>query len=157
MAQRGQRVTLKALDIPVTLSWFWRKHEDTGAREQHFVVATEALSEAYIVRLGKRRWAIEACFKGLKHQFGWNAFGQGTRLGMSRWWILAFLNVLLAHWQFLASEQTILDGQQAAHQTRQQLLPQEVLTCFLQELAKARPILTELGIDIKLARVFVAA
>ncbi|MEM9116543.1 MAG: hypothetical protein AAGD09_01535 [Cyanobacteria bacterium P01_F01_bin.56] len=29
-------------------------------------MATEALSEAYIVRLGQRRGAIEACFKGLK-------------------------------------------------------------------------------------------
>ena len=75
VAKRGQRVTLKDLDIPVTLSWFWRKHENTGTREPHFVVATEALSGAYIVRLGKRRWAIEACFKVLKHQFGWDAFG----------------------------------------------------------------------------------
>jgi hypothetical protein len=93
--QTGQRVKdLKDLDIPVTLSWFWRKHEDTGAREQHFVVATEALSGADIVRLGKRRWAIEACFKVLKHQFGWDAFGQGTRLGMYRWWILARSSVI---------------------------------------------------------------
>ncbi|MEM9819203.1 MAG: hypothetical protein AAF827_22770 [Cyanobacteria bacterium P01_D01_bin.6] len=75
----------------------------------------EALSGAYIVRLGQRRGAIEACFKGLKHQFGWDAFGQGTRLGMYRWWILACISGLLAHWQFLTSEQTTLDGQQADH------------------------------------------
>lgn len=56
-------------------------------RKRHFVVATEALSGACIVRLGKRRWAIKACFKVLKHQFGWDAFGQGTLLGMYRWWI----------------------------------------------------------------------
>ena len=157
VAKRGQRVTLKDLDIPVTLSWFWRKHENTGTREPHFVVATEALSGAYIVRLGKRRWAIEACFKVLKHQFGWDAFGQGTLLGMYRWWILAFISYLLAHGQFLASEQTTLDWQQVAYQARQQLFPQEVLACFLQELAEVRPILTKLGIDIKLARVPVAA
>ncbi|MEM1311225.1 MAG: hypothetical protein AAF722_07750 [Cyanobacteria bacterium P01_C01_bin.70] len=53
--QRGQQVTLKDLDTPVTLAWFWRKHEETGERRQHFVVATEALSGAYRVRLGKRR------------------------------------------------------------------------------------------------------
>ncbi len=156
VAKRGQRVTLKDLELPVTLSWFWRKHDDTGERERHFVVATEVLSGGYIVRLGKRRWAIEACFKVLKHQFGWDAFGQGTRLGMYRGWILAFISYLLAHWQFLASKQTTLDGQQAAHQARQQWFPQEVLACFLQELAEVRPTLTELGIDIKLARVPVA-
>ncbi|NEQ45568.1 MAG: transposase [Leptolyngbya sp. SIOISBB] len=44
--QRGQQVTLKDLDIPVTLAWFWRKHEEIGERRQHFVVATEALSGA---------------------------------------------------------------------------------------------------------------
>lgn len=156
VAKRGQRVTLKDLDTPVTLSWFWRKHEDTGEREQHFVVATEVLSGAYIVRLGKRRWVIEACFKVLKHQFGWDAFGQGTPLGMYRWWILTFISYLLAHWQFLASEQTTLDWQQAAHQARQQLFPQEVLAGFLQELADVQPILAELGINITPVRVPVA-
>ena len=153
VAKRGQRVTLKDLDIPVTLSWFWRKHEDTGAREQHFVVATEA----YIVRLGKRRWAIEAGFKVLKHQFGWDAFGQGTRLGMYRGWILAFISYLVAHWQFLASEQATLDGQQVAHQARQQLFPQEVLACFLHELADMRSVLAEMGIAITVARIPVTA
>jgi len=157
VAKRGQRVILKDLDTPVTLSWFWRKHKDTGEREPHFVVATEALTGAYIVRLGKRRWAIEACFKALKHQFGWDAFGQGTRLGMYRWWILAFVSYLLAHWQFLASEQTTLDWQQAAHQARQQWFPQEVLACFLHELADMRSVLAELGMTITVARIPVAA
>lgn len=69
-------------------------------------------------------------FKVLKHQFSWDAFGQGTRLGMYRGWILAFISYLVAHWQFLASEQATLDGQQVAHQARQQLFPQEVLACF---------------------------
>jgi hypothetical protein len=44
--QRGQPVLLKDLDTPVTLSWFWCKHEDTGERQPHFVVATETLSGA---------------------------------------------------------------------------------------------------------------
>ncbi|NER77998.1 MAG: transposase [Leptolyngbya sp. SIO1D8] len=90
-------------------------------------MTTEALRGAYIVRLGKRRWAIEACFKVLKHPFGWDAFGQGTRLGLYRWWLLAFLSYLLTHWQFLASEQTILDWQQAAHQARKQVVPSRSL------------------------------
>lgn len=157
VAKRGQRVTLKALETPVTLSWFWRKHEDTDAREQHFVVATEVLSGAYIVRLGKRRWAIEACFKVLKHQFGWDAFGQGTLLGMYRWWILAFISYLLAHWQFLSSGHSTLDWRQAAEQARQQWFPQEVLACFLQDLAHIQPLLAKLGLQAKVNRVPVAA
>ena len=51
LTQRGHTVTLKVLSIPVTVSWFWRRHEETGQRERHFVVATEAFSEAYLVRL----------------------------------------------------------------------------------------------------------
>jgi hypothetical protein len=155
--QRGQRVKLKDLDIPLTLSWFWRKHEDTGERDQHFVVATEALSGAYIVRLGKRRWAIEACFKVLKHKFGWDCFGQGTRLGMYRWWMLAFISYLLAHWQFLDSEQTTLDWQKAAQDACDQLFPQEVLACFLQEAQRIQPIMEQLGISINISRIPVSA
>ena len=157
VAQRGQRVTLKDLDIPVTLSWFWRKHEDTGAREQHFVVATEALSGTYIVRLGKRRWAIEACFKVLKHQFGWDAFGVGTLLGMYRWWILAFISYLLSHWQALDSEASPIDWQQAAHEARKQLFPQEVLACFLHELEDIQPVLAALGIVVSVNRAPISA
>ena len=156
MCQRGQQVTLKDLNTPVTLAWFWRKHEETGERRPHFVVATEALSGAYLVRLGKRRWAIEACFKVLKQQFGWDAFGQGTRLGMYRWWILAFIRYLLAHWQFLAAEQSTLDWRQAADQARQQWFPQEVLACFLQDLAHIRPLLAKLGVEANVNRIPVA-
>ena len=141
----------------MTLAWFWRKHEETGERRQHFVVATEALSGAYLMRLGKRRWAIEACFTVLKQQFGWDAFGQGTRLGMYRWWILAFISYLLAHWQFLAAEQSTLDWRQAADQARQQWFPQEVLACFLQDLTHIRPLLATLGVEANVNRVPVAA
>ncbi len=80
-ARRGERVKLDGLDLGVTLSWFWRQQEDTGQREQHFVVATEVLSGAYIIRLGKLRWTIEACFKTLKHRFGACSFWTGNTLG----------------------------------------------------------------------------
>ncbi|MEM6866919.1 MAG: transposase [Cyanobacteria bacterium P01_C01_bin.121] len=154
---RGQRVTLKDLDPSVTLSWFWRKHEDTGEREQHFVVATEALSGAYIVRLSKRRWAIEDCFKVLKHQFGWDAFGAGTLLGMYRWWILALISYLISHWQALVSEASAINWRQAAHEARKQLFPGEVLACFLHELEDIRPVLAELGIAVSVSRAPVSA
>jgi hypothetical protein len=151
--QRGERVQLKDLDVPVTLSWFWRQHEDTGAREQHFVVATEFLSGAYLIRLGKLRWKIEACFKTLKHRFGWDCFGSGTRLGMYRWWLLVLISYLLAHWQFLASEHTPLDWQAAAQQAWQQLFPQEVVACFLKELAQLRPLMAAMGWSIDVSRI----
>jgi len=157
VAQRGQVVSLKDLDIPVAVSWFWRRQEESGAREQHFIVATEALSGPYLVRLGKRRWAIEACFKTLKHQFGWDCFGQGTLKGMYRWWILAFISYLLTHWHCLDSQQTTLDWQQAAHQAREQFFPHEVFQCFLQEVDQIRPLLAQLGWSVEIARLPVAA
>ena len=110
VTERGEVVQLVDLDTPITLSWFWRKHEDTGKRDQHFVIATECLSGGYIIRLGKFRWMIEACFKTLKHRFGWDCFGQGTRVGMYRWWILSFISFLLAHWQFLESGTPTLEN-----------------------------------------------
>ena len=157
LSGRGQRVQLKGLETRVSLSWFWRKHEPTGQRDQHFVVATEPLSGTYIVRLGKRRWAIEACFKTLKHQFDWDCFGQGTPLGMYRWWILSLIAYLLAHWHFLDSEQTTLDWQQAAQEARDALFPQEVVAYFLQESKRIQPILAKLGISVNIGRVPVAA
>lgn len=155
--QRGQHVQLKNLDLRVTLSWFWRKHDDTGEREQHFVVATESLSGAYLIRLGKLRWTIEACFKTLKHRFGWDCFGQGTCLGMYRWWLLVIISYLLAHWQFLDSQHTHLDWQAAAQQARQLLFPQEVFTCFLKELTQLRPLIAKLGWSIEVSRIPVLA
>ena len=157
LSRRGERTQLNDLEIPVSVSWFWRKHEKTGQRDQHFVVATEALSGPYIVRLGKRRWAIEACFKTLKHQFGWDCFGQGSLLGMYRWWILALISYLITHWHFLASEQTTLDWQRAAQEARDELFPQEVLACFLHESKRIQPILDKLGISLNLTRVPVSA
>lgn len=49
------------------------------------------------------------------------------------------------------------DWQQAAQQARKQWFPQEVLACFLHELANIRPLLAELGIEVTVVRVPVAA
>ena len=146
--QRGERVYLKDLDTPVSLSWFWCKHEDKGTREKHFVVTTEALSGGYIVRLGKLRWSIEACFKTLKHRFGWAKFGQGTKKGMYRWWILCWLSFLLAHWQFLESGEQTLDWQKAAQQARKALFPEEVFDAFLSDVEEMRDVAIQVGYEI---------
>jgi hypothetical protein len=72
-AQRGLQVFLKDKDIdyPLTVSWFWLKRAD-GKRELRFVASTHPYSGTYLVRLGRKRWAIEGFFKTAKHQFsGW--------------------------------------------------------------------------------------
>ncbi len=96
-AKRGLLVQLQDLDYPLTLSWFWLKRAD-GKRELRFVVSTYPYSGVYLVRLGKKRWAIEGFFKTVKHQFALHCFGQNTKLGVYRWLILSLISYLLAHW-----------------------------------------------------------
>ncbi len=48
------------------------------------VVSTYPYSGVYLVRLGRKRWAIESFFKTIKHRFGMHCFGQSTRLGVFR-------------------------------------------------------------------------
>jgi len=60
-AQRGLQVDLEGIDYPLTVSWFWLKRSE-GKRELRFVVSTHPYSGAYLVRLGRKRWAIVACF-----------------------------------------------------------------------------------------------
>jgi hypothetical protein len=47
--------------------------------------------------------------------------------------------------------------QAAAQQARQQLFPQEVIACFLKELAHLRPLLAELGWSIEISPIPVSA
>jgi hypothetical protein len=81
----------------------------------------------------------------------------GIALGQAPAWaciaggLLVLVSYLLAHWQFLASESPRLDWQAVAQQARQQLFPQEVIACFLKELAQLRPLLAELGWSIEIS------
>ena len=75
---------------------------------------------------------------------------------MYRWWLLAVVGYLLAHWQFLASGEATLDWQAAAQTARRQLFPQEVLACFLKEVEQVRPILASLGRTINISPIPVA-
>jgi len=95
--KRGQQVHLVGISYPVTVSWFWLKR--AGAkRELRFVVSTYPYSGVYLIRLGRKRWAIEGFFKTIKHRFGLHRFGQSTKLGVYRWLLLALIAYLLAHW-----------------------------------------------------------
>lgn len=95
--KRGQQVMLEGTDVPLTVSWFWLKRSK-GKRELRFVASTYPYSGAYLVQLGRKRWAIEGFFKTIKHRFGLHCFGQSTKLGVYRWLILSFISYLLAHW-----------------------------------------------------------
>lgn len=88
---------LDGISYPLTVSWFWLKRSE-GKRELRFVVSTHPYSGVYLVRLGRKRWAIEGFFKTIKHRFGLHRFGQSTKLGVYRWLILALIAYLLAHW-----------------------------------------------------------
>ncbi len=87
------------------------------------MVSTAPDSGAYLVRLGRRRWAIEGFFKTIKHRFGWDKFGQSTRLGIYRWLLLSGVADFLAHWTYLAWELPQLDWQAVAHLALEQLFP----------------------------------
>ena len=65
------------MSYPLTVSWFWLKRA-SDKRGLHFVVSTHPYSGIYLVRLGRKRWAIEGFFKIIKHRFGLHCFGQST-------------------------------------------------------------------------------
>jgi hypothetical protein len=65
--KRGQQVQIKGISHPLTVSWFWLKRAE-GKRELRFVVSTHPYSGAYLVQLGRKRWAIEGFFKTIKHR-----------------------------------------------------------------------------------------
>ena len=96
-ANGGSKFTRAGISYPLSVSWFWLKRAE-GQRELRFVVSTYPYSGVYLVRLGRRRWAIEGFFKTIKHRFGLHRFGQSTRLGIYRWLILALIAYLLTHW-----------------------------------------------------------
>jgi Transposase DDE domain len=121
-AKRGAQVQVEGFDYPVTLSWFWLKRAD-GKRELRFVASTYPYSGAYLIRLGRQRWAIEGFFKTIKHRFGLHRFGQSTRLGIYRWLILALIAYLLAHWIDQRALPPTLDWQQAAQLALKVLFP----------------------------------
>jgi hypothetical protein len=106
--RRGAQIKLDGIDFPRTVSWFWLK-QSGGKRELRFVVSTYPYSGVYLVRLGRKRWAIEAFFKTVKHRFGLHRFGQSTKQGVYRWLILALIAYLLVHWIYQSAVLPQLD------------------------------------------------
>ena len=103
--KRGSQVYLTDLTYAVTVSWFWLKRSE-GKRELRFVASTYPYSGAYLVQLGRKRWAIEGFFKTAKHRFGLHRFGQATKLGVYRWLILSLIAYLLRDVQLRKCKKT---------------------------------------------------
>ena len=145
--KRGLQVRLTGLDYPLTVSWFWLKRAD-GKRELRFVGSTHLYSGTYLVRLGRKRWAIETFFKTAKHQFGLHCFGQGTKLGVYRWLILSLIAYVLAHWIDQWAWFPVLDWKATSELTRQKLFPSVVWSQLLKQISNTTDIAAQFGIEI---------
>lgn len=148
-AKRGLQVFLKDIDYPLTVSWFWLKRAD-HKRELRFVASTHPYSGTYLVRLGRKRWAIEGFFKTAKHQFGLHCFGQSTKLGVYRWLILSLIAYLLAHWVDLWAWPPGLDWKATSRLTLEKLLPSVLWFEVLKHTRKSADIAAQFGFQIVL-------
>jgi hypothetical protein len=148
-AKRGLHVHLKGIDHPLTVSWFWLKRAD-GKRELRFVASTYSYSGAYLVLLGRKRWAIEGFFKTAKHQLGLHCFGQGTKLGVYRWLILSLIAYLLAHWIDQWSLPPVLDWKAASRLALETLLPSIVWFQLLKQIRMSADMAAQYGFEIVL-------
>ncbi|MEO0756486.1 MAG: transposase [Cyanobacteria bacterium J06634_6] len=146
-AKRGCQVHLKGIDFALTLSWFWLKRAD-GQRELRFVASTHPYSGVYLVRLGRKRWAIEGFFKTAKHQFGLHCFGQGTKLGVYRWLLLSLIAFLLAHWIDQWAWPPVLNWKETCRLAREKLLPTMVWMRLCRIIQDHRHIAERLGVEI---------
>ena len=146
-AKRGLQVYLKDIDYPLTVSWFWLKRTD-NKRALRFVASTYPYSGVYLVRLGRKRWAIEGFFKTAKHQFGLHCFGQGTKLGVYRWLILSFIAYLLAHWVDLWAWPPVLDWKATARLTLEKLCPDVLWSQTLRQVRRNADIAAHFGLEI---------
>lgn len=148
-AKRGLQVYLKDIDYPLTVSWFWLKRAE-GKRELRFVASTYPYSGAYLVQLGRKRWAIEGFFKVAKHQFGLHCFGQGTKLGVYHWLILSLIAYLLAHWINQWSLPPVLNWKIASRLALETLLPSIVWFQLLKQIRMSTDIAAQYRFEIVL-------
>ena len=146
-AKRGLQVYLKDIDYPLTVSWFWLKRAD-NKRELRFVASIHPYSGTYLVRLGRKRWAIEGFFKTAKHQFGWHCFGQGTKIGVYRWLVLSLIAYLLAHWVDLWAWPPVLDWKATSRLTLKKLLPSILWAQLLRQIRINTDIAAQHGFEI---------
>lgn len=147
--KRGQQIVLEGISYPLTVSWFWLKRAE-GKRELRFVVSTHPYSGVYLVRLGRKRWAIEGFFKTIKHRFGLHCFGQSTKLGVYRWLILSLIAYLLVHWIDQWSLPPVLDWKAASDLALSVLFPSILWFQLLKLISTRSNIAASYGFEITL-------
>lgn len=148
-AKRGQQVQREGMSYSLTVSWFWLKRSQ-GKRELRFVVSTHPYSGVYLVRLGRKRWAMEGFFKTIKHRFGLHCFGQSTKLGVYRWFILSFIAYRLAHWIDQWSLPPVLDWKAASELALSVLFPSILWVQLLKLIETRAAIAAKYGFEITL-------
>jgi hypothetical protein len=151
--KRGQQLRLQGLKFPVYVSWYYFKRND-GKYQKRFVISTKALKASTISWWGKRRWQIEGWFKTAKHRFGLHRFGQGTLLGVYRWFVLSLISYVLAHWAYLSTTHApdLPDWGEAAEIAFQTIFPHLVVLLLLQDIERLRELTLSQGIDIQISR-----
>lgn len=147
--KRRQQVYLEGISYRRTVSWFWLKRAE-GKRELRFVVSTHPYAGVYLIRLGRKRWAIEGFFKTIKHRFGFHRFGQSTKLGVYRWLILAWVAYLLAYWMDQWSLPPVLDWKAASDLALKILFPAIIWFQLLKLIRCHTEIAAQHGFDIVL-------
>ncbi|MBW4419466.1 MAG: transposase [Myxacorys californica WJT36-NPBG1] len=147
--KRGAQIKLEGMAFALTVSWFWLKQAD-GKRELRFVVSTYPYSGVYLVRLGRKRWAIEAFFKTIKHRFGLHRFGQSTKRGVYRWLILVLIAYLLVHWIHQSTLLPQLDWKIASDLTLSILFASVLWFQFLRHLRRTTHIAARYQFEIVL-------
>ena len=152
--KRGQQLYLQGLKFPVFVSWYYFKRND-GKYVKRFVICTKALKASTISWWGKQRWQIEGWFKTAKHRFGLHRFGQGTLLGMYRWFVLSFISYVLAHWAYLSTaiaSDELLDWGEAAEIALHTIFPHLAVLFLLQHIERLRELTFSQGINIQISR-----
>jgi ABC-type spermidine/putrescine transport system permease subunit I len=140
---------VKGIPFPLTVSWFWLKRQGKPP-ELRFVASTHPYSGAYLIQLGRKRWAIEGFFKTIKHRFGWHCFGQSTKLGVYRWLLLALIAYLLAYWIYRGEGLSHLDWRQVAQFTLQSLFWSFLWAKFINSFQDYQLLAQQLGFNISL-------
>lgn len=148
-SRRGRQIYVEGIAFPLTLSWFWLKQAN-DKRELRFVVSTYPYSGVYLVRLGRKRWAIESFFKTIKHRFGLHRFGQSTKRGVYRWLVLSLIAYLLAHWVVQAATLPQLDWKIACDLALSVLFASVLWFQLLRQLQNSANLAAQYGFEIVL-------
>ena len=138
--------------LVLTVAWYYLKREN-GRLEKRWVLSTRPLKASTIKWWGKRRWQIEGWFKTAKHRFGLHRFGQGTLLGMYRFFILSLTAYLIAHWTYLLTQfPNLPDWGEAAQTALESFLPQIVVSLLLLHIERLIPVARSCGFNIHFSR-----